>query len=130
MKVYVWMPTNELVGHASLELSDGTYISWWPDEDKNKSLPMVTMKGHASSSLEEDIDGEGRQPTHEFTLKKKYDERKMKKWWDKFKYEGWYVLTGSNCCWVVYKALTEGGAPSEFHTIWKPVNIRDYAAKL
>ena len=130
MKVYVWMPSGGLVGHSSLELSDGTYISWWPDENKNKDLPLVTLKGHASSGLEEDIDGEGRNPTHTFTLTRRYVEKKIKQWWNKFKYEGSYILATTNCCWVVYKALTEGGAPSKFNVVWQPEDVKNYAASL
>ena len=83
MKVYVWMPSGGLVGHSSLELYDGTYISWWPDENKNKDLPLVTLKGHASSGLEEDIKGEGRDTTHTFTLTGRYVEKKIKQWCNK-----------------------------------------------
>ena len=28
--VYIWMPRSGNYGHASLQLPNGTYISWWP----------------------------------------------------------------------------------------------------
>lgn len=37
VSVYVWLPKDGNVGHGSLGLSDGTYISWWPAGDKNKT---------------------------------------------------------------------------------------------
>ena len=31
------MAGNGNVGHGSMTLSDGTHISWWPKEDKQKT---------------------------------------------------------------------------------------------
>lgn len=34
--LYVWEAGGDSVGHCSLLLDNGTYISWWPKENKSK----------------------------------------------------------------------------------------------
>lgn len=34
--LYVWEAGGGSVGHCSLLLDNGTYISWWPKENKSK----------------------------------------------------------------------------------------------
>ena len=48
--VYVWLPRVGQVGHASMCLENGTYISLWPGEDKmgkkkkRKKIKNIIMK--------------------------------------------------------------------------------------
>ena len=131
MKVYVWMPVDNLLGHSSLRLSNGTYISWWPDEGKEKQLPLVTLNARSSATLTRDIESEGRRPTHIFHIKKRFRESQIQRWWDHYKFEGSYILGTTNCCWVVYKALTVGGAPWCYNvTPWKPSDVKYYCESL
>ena len=32
--MYIWRAKGDQVGHASMELGDGTYVSLWPGEGK------------------------------------------------------------------------------------------------
>ncbi|XP_041354132.1 uncharacterized protein LOC121371968 isoform X2 [Gigantopelta aegis] len=131
MRVYVWMPVDNLVGHSSLRLSDGTYISWWPDADKEKQLPLVTLKARSSPSLAKDIRSEGRRPTHIFNIRNRFQEEQIKQWWETYKHEGSYILGSTNCCWIVYRALTEGGAPWQYNvTPWRPNDVKCYCESL
>ena len=54
--VYVWLPELPQVGHASLELGDGTYISLWPGEE---SVDQIEDKEEEERSPDRrfDIDG-------------------------------------------------------------------------
>lgn len=38
--VYVWEYVKGSVGHCSLLLDNGIYISWWPKENKLKFMKM------------------------------------------------------------------------------------------
>jgi hypothetical protein len=45
-KVYFWkwgLWSGDGVGHLSLLLSDGTYISHWPKEHKGKGTPYIIL---------------------------------------------------------------------------------------
>ena len=41
--VYIWeFRGMEAVGHASMSLSDGTYISWWPQRNGGDNYKKTT----------------------------------------------------------------------------------------
>ncbi|WP_444903422.1 hypothetical protein ACJJIU_18230 [Microbulbifer sp. CnH-101-E] len=64
LKVHVWPPHGNMVGHASLSF-EGNYVSFWPEEGANKKdLKIKTSQpGQFISALHEDIREEGnRQP--------------------------------------------------------------------
>ena len=130
LKVYVWLPQDGQVGHASLELTNGTHISWWPDAEKRKKIPFKTKKGANPNSLDEDIFWENRNPDRITYISGNYDEDAMERWWEEFKYSGSYTLLGKNCCWVVYTALRKGGAPRKRNFLWKPTKIVKYVSTL
>ena len=131
MKVFVWLPKGTQVGHASLLLSNGTYLSLWPDEEKKAKNAVAMKKGSTSSSLDEDVHNEGRRPDRIFDLSGKgYNEKAIEKWWDEFKYTKTYELLNKNCCWVVYTALTKGGAPGKSESLWTPSKIEAYVSGL
>ena len=66
--IYVWLPPGDQVGHASMRLGNGTYISLWPGEDKmgttkkRKKIGKGKKQQHEerSESLEDDIEPEER----------------------------------------------------------------------
>ena len=37
VRIYIWDQAGGNVGHASIKLGNGTHISWWPKDDKNKT---------------------------------------------------------------------------------------------
>lgn len=112
--VYIWLPHNGNVGHASMELPDGTYISWWPegkDSAKGKKdkgiLNWAVSPAVIADDLDDDIASEDdRNPVvHKVPVPKVAN---IKAWWTKNKY-GTYVVLGKNCCDVVINALNAGG---------------------
>ncbi|KAL3855690.1 hypothetical protein ACJMK2_014896 [Sinanodonta woodiana] len=119
IKVYIWLPHGENLGHSSLELSDGTYISWWPTkkEFKNKSS-IVTRVGSIlrspaalSENLDEDNGLEGNPPNIIYTLPDgRIDEDAIREWWVPFSMNQEYRVFDQNCCHVVFKALEAGRA--------------------
>ena len=41
--IYVWNSTKHKFGHASMMLSDETYISWWPRKEAHSLYTEVTV---------------------------------------------------------------------------------------
>ena len=129
--VYIWeFRGKEAVGHASMSLSDGTHISWWPqcnEGDKyNKKTGIVkSSKAQVDQTLEDDIAGEnGERP--KIILVKDLDENAIRSWWTDFKgKETMWRLLDQNCFTVVYKALCAGGALNRL-----PEDIADVYKKL
>ncbi|XP_072379352.1 uncharacterized protein [Diabrotica undecimpunctata] len=105
-KVYFWKMTTEGVGHLSLQLSDGTYISHWP-----KNTSGLKKPGTSQPSLETDIDLENRYPDETYTIDKSgiIDESKIRSWWNSYKSSSSYNLVTNNCGQVVRTALIQGG---------------------
>ena len=64
LKVYVWMPHGNMVGHASLAFR-ANYVSFWPEDAAGKK-DLKIKRSHPGSfmnALQEDIQAEGgRQP--------------------------------------------------------------------
>lgn len=65
LKVHVWLPHNNMVGHASLSFGTN-YVSFWPEDAAGKK-DLKIKRSHPGSfmnALHEDIQAEGdRQPT-------------------------------------------------------------------
>ncbi|MFA0812902.1 hypothetical protein ACCI49_18490 [Microbulbifer epialgicus] len=64
LKVHVWPPHGNMVGHASLSF-EGNYVSFWPEDGAGKKdLKIKTSQpGQFMNALHEDIQAEGnRQP--------------------------------------------------------------------
>lgn len=70
LKVHVWPPHGNMVGHASL--SFGTdYVSFWPADAAGKKDLKIKRShpGHFMAALQEDIAAEGgRQPRSQFPI--------------------------------------------------------------
>ena len=145
VKVYVWLPRIPSVGHASMELDNGTYISLWPGEDKTgkKKKRKKIKKGkkdqhdERSENLDEDIYNEDRSQDYTFRIYD-LDEGAIQRWWDNF--DGRWRLIGQNCCDTVIGGLRAGGSDGKlsfsdrihFRTvlIWTPVTVAEYCRKL
>ncbi|XP_046380075.2 uncharacterized protein LOC124151589 [Haliotis rufescens] len=124
--VYVWMPRGKQVGHASVMLSNRTYISLWPDDDKTKCRVFKKAMDR-SVRPEDDIYKESFEPHYTFRIPaKKLDVLKMQAFWDEWKRTGEYGLFFKNCCWLVYSILREGGAPRSATVLWRPETLRRY----
>ncbi|KAJ6640040.1 hypothetical protein Bhyg_12789 [Pseudolycoriella hygida] len=107
--VYFWSFRGpKSVGHLSMSLSNGRYISHWPKGDK-RSIWKVTSSQYLS--LDIDIRAEGRTPdeTLVFPANITLDERKIEEWWNSFIPKAEYHLLGQNCAQVVEEALKAGG---------------------
>lgn len=109
--VYVWLARfGSNVGHASMQVGNGTYISLWPGDDKlgmRKRTEEENRQNERSQSLEEDIEKEGRSYDQSFAIGG-LDENAMQRWWDSFNNRWW--LLGQNCCKTVIDGLRVGGS--------------------
>lgn len=112
VKVYIWEKQKDqgTVGHASMSLSDGTHISWWPKDEisKDKTGKQLSSPAIQGQTLEADISFEECDPVV-YTLDMcSADEKKIKTWWTNFtaKNDQYHLLT-MNCSTVVYMALKE-----------------------
>ena len=136
--VYVWGPQSGQVGHASMELGDGTYISLWPGEDKaGKKKKGKKQDIHTSENLTEDTEAEGRGPDHYFSIYG-LDERNIRSWWIGFNKQSWSWT--QNCCKTVIDGLRVGGSDRKLSwgelmyyratIIWTPSRVVGYCRSL
>ena len=140
--VYVWLPQSTQVGHASMRLGNGTYISLWPGENKTgiKKKKVEKRKkrqpNERSESLEEDIENEGRYYDQHFDFEK-LDESATQIWWDEF-ITRWNLL-GQNCCKTVIDGLRAGGSERLVYgliylyvltLLWTPSEVVKYCSLL
>ena len=126
-KVYVWKSEGDN-GHASMELSDGTYISWWPLQvakvqhfgSKGLAFPKQTVdtdqpgKGGdlvQKHTLDDDVQDEGRNPDLVFVVPSKVHlkEDGIKSWWENIESKDDWNLC-NNCYGAVKRAVETGGA--------------------
>ena len=132
IKVYVWEPKgSDSCGHASMELSDGTYISWWPNWwEGNEGKVEQAMKkapGYQNRTLDTDINAEQRVPDYTFTIPARVglDEDGIKCWWARMKSrKKWSIL--NNCCDAVKQAFVAGGAKVTTSLIETPTKMIEY----
>ena len=135
--VYVWLPKAGAVGHASMKLENGTYISLWPSEGVTKTNKKKSQHGERNESLDEDIYYEERPPDLVFHISD-LDEGAIQRWWDNFDEK--YNLIRQNCCNTVIGGLRAGGSDGKlsysdrekFRTvpIWTPAAVAEYCRKL
>ena len=139
--VYVWGPLSEQVGHASMKLGDGTYVSLWPGKDK-AGKKTKRKKGkyqdiHTSENLDDDIKAEGRSPDHTFSICG-LNESTIRAWWIGFNKQCWSWM--QNCCKTVIDGLREGGSDNKLSwmaklkfgitIVWTPSRVADYCRHL
>ncbi len=70
LKVHVWLPEGNMVGHASLSF-DKNYVSFWPEDGAGKKdLKIKTSHpGAFMEELREDIQAEGNREPITVTIK-------------------------------------------------------------
>ena len=139
VKVYVWRAEGSQVGHASMELGDGTYVSLWPGKGKAGKKKKKGKRQHTCTSedLEEDIAEEKRSPTHTFYIHR-LDENNIKGWWHGFNKNSWSWT--QNCCKTVIDGLRVGGSDRKLNPIdrvyynatiiWTPRRVAKYCQAL
>ncbi|CAG2245901.1 unnamed protein product [Mytilus edulis] len=136
--IYVWVPRDgNIIGHASMTLSDDTHISWWPnnkDEDEIKDF-RENVSAETVYNYEVDKIWENRDADHIIRIPVKYlNEDAIKRWWNDFKSNRQYHLLTNNCCNAVYDALNAGGATDiaggPLPNIPHPNAVRRYAETL
>lgn len=141
--VFVWNFLGKDVawGHASIELDDGTYISWWPSGRDRKSMPLLPDVYCAPANdpqtytddvrLENGHDPDWRIPVGGL------DNNKIRTWWSSFKTGHDWCTLSQNCSTTVADAMWAGGAASiltsretdNFETIavWTPDDALAFA---
>lgn len=114
--VFVWnyLGKDVAYGHASIELDDETYISWWPSgvgRERMKLLPKVyTAPAIQPRTLKDDVAGEkGHQPDWQVTVAG-LDHNAIRSWWSTFKSSHKWSTLSQNCSTTVADAIFAGGA--------------------
>lgn len=106
IQIFLWKFHGKNVGHLSMALSNGTYISFWPNED----LQLKRKKNPASLSYEDDEYSQGRPADNVLELPDDIvDQEKIKVWWSDYVDHNKYHLLTNNCALVVQQALLVGG---------------------
>ncbi|KAK3104732.1 hypothetical protein FSP39_008902 [Pinctada imbricata] len=143
VKVIIWKYTSlRNVGHAALELSDGTYISWWPmlkkdNNFKGMATAMKSVEAMKDRTFEKDKDkdeGEGREPDEIVEIPVSQEqEQAIKNWWTGVlaNHNERYHLRTNNCSTMVYRALREAGCfkakREPVVSAWTPNMVLKYA---
>lgn len=141
-------------GHASLLLPDGTYISWWPiNEKSNPQMPMLVQEmqrlaGSFNAPAVRDRTFEADKAAEHDTSPMRVDlvgldVAKIKGWWEAFRNDpqSRYKLLEQNCSTTVFQALMAGGAGSILTSreqqrylavkkVWTPGWIHEFAHTL
>jgi RHS repeat-associated protein len=142
LDVFIWefRGSNDAWGHASVQLNNGTYISWWPNT-RNTSPYKYDMGQPLFSApplLEEyrqTVGMEGRPPDAIIHIDG-LNEAAIQKWWEEFKNDNQWDTLWQNCSTTVADALAAGGGDmlaslgggnSLPRAVWTPKDVQDYA---
>jgi hypothetical protein len=137
------LSTIENVGHAALALSDGTYISWWPDQsvspDSGFQSPSFLVH-----TFDDDCKAEGSLPDVSANVRD-LEEGSIRSWWVRIAETGFAIpytfennpktnrfdLWQTNCSNIVAIALRLGGCdkilPLPRFDIQTPIHIAAWA---
>ncbi|KAH3694833.1 hypothetical protein DPMN_082274 [Dreissena polymorpha] len=137
-KVYIWETDKKALaaGHASMTLSNGIHISWWPSSKAGKKSVVgnesIPAKPH--QTLNDDISGEdGKLPTEYVLNLTPAQLQAITKWWEEFKatHSDW-ILMKMNCSTVVYLALKSAypGLSAEEGGVWTPFRVEQMVQRL
>ena len=86
--VYIWMPHGGNVGHAAMQLSDGTYISWWPagkGKDSVGPINWAVSTAATNPNLQADVASEDNRQPDRYIIPN-MNVAKVKTWWSKNNY--------------------------------------------
>lgn len=106
---------------------DETYISWWPDPNRNWWL----ASGGKTNTYADDISDEGGMPGFRLEIQDRLDELEMRRYWWRFRHGAnkrlWSVF--QNCATLVGHTLRAGGGPFFLgdNVVWTPAQVKDYA---
>jgi len=140
--LYIWKGYNGDWGHSSLQLDDGTYISWWPQDVNHQytspfgDLVPALFEADARINQTYDIDRtlEGHKESQIIHLDN-LDEDAIRDWWNRFKGSHRYNSIGQNCSTTVVNALEAGGSGKHLimypkPSIWEPEDVQRYGEAL
>lgn len=106
--VHIWKMSSKNgfhVGHASISLSDGYYISWWP-KDAGKKCLLKQVTPCSARSYEQDCEEEEGDPNTIKIPVTSAQEEVMKEYFEKLlQTKLKYNLLHKNCSTVVYEIL-------------------------
>lgn len=147
LKVHVWQPHENMVGHASLSFG-GNYVSFWPEDSAGKKDLKIKRShpGEFMVALSEDIQAEGGRQPITVTIKN-IDADKLEDFILELQRQNpRYQLAKYNCSNVVADCLHAAcGKDPSFHPsahdygklgkvlgrgIWTPNEILRYAREL
>ncbi len=111
----------ENVGHASLGLDDGTYISWWPNESVSPDSGFASP-GFVTNSFDDDVAAERGPPSLKQEIAGLHEDV-IRSWWVRVSKKGFAIpytmdnnpkdqnfsLWRTNCSNIVALALRLGG---------------------
>ena len=135
IKIFVWAPTADTVGHAACDIRAGesrnVYVSWWPLRDGEV---MCNDRAQLNRTFADDRRDEGRSPSFTIELSGGFEDSAIRWWQERFlRHSPRWCLYGNNCSWVVAQVLRiafpsgvlDGG--DAWNSIWKPMDIARYA---
>jgi hypothetical protein len=105
--IYFWDPKGKCVGHCSLRLDDGAYISFWPCKEYGLTQAYANITVPSTcATYESDKQDEGRDADRTIRIKGKMSNEKIHTWWMTNQECGYSV--SNNCSSMVEKALEVG----------------------
>ncbi|NOT61949.1 MAG: RHS repeat-associated core domain-containing protein, partial [Acidobacteria bacterium] len=108
--VNIWYPKGKNYGHASLTLSDGKNLGWWPSEDPDPAWRSFWgVPGHTKTYLKE-VEVEGRSPDYAI-LFYGLNEEKIKAAYAEATQNGWNI--GQRSCTSVAIRSLNAGVPND-----------------
>ncbi|MEO5969305.1 MAG: RHS repeat-associated core domain-containing protein, partial [Bdellovibrionia bacterium] len=115
------------VGHTSMTLNDGTYISFWPKhEERIDAIRHTSGEGKFIQSKEIDIAKEGsRAPSHNYQINGLNEKQIKEQFLVLLKNEPNYDLYKYNCSSLVKNLVDTAGANLDHSFITRPESIKD-----
>lgn len=148
VRVHIWMPNTEHVGHTALTIGN-VYVSFWPEGEAGKK-DLKIKRSHPSAfmaSLQDDVINEGNRQPITVSISGKIDESALLDHIEKIRRDApRYQLAKNNCSHVVAQCLfvacqkkptfvpnasAYGRAGKVLgHGIWTPDQVLKYAREL
>ncbi|WP_338848913.1 hypothetical protein V8J88_08215 [Massilia sp. W12] len=115
IKVFIWLPHEQMVGHTAL-LVRGQYISFWPEggADAKDIKTKRSQTGAWVASLGKDIHSEGGRQPEVIELYNLDEEAVLSFYNDYVQMQPRYQIVRNNCSHVVANCLMAGGRKPSF----------------